>query len=268
MASVGELAERIRRMAAEQRRPNAIDAEWKERPAEGAFRGDVPPDQLANALVEVLPSADVALARYALWLALDGVPNAELPRLVAAAGRIADADARLLTLFLLLPRVGAATPAWVAATEAALRDVGPRASANLEATVDVLRKAVAEPARFSADAALAEGARRFDAGKYFEAHEAWEEWWRPMRGPERDLFRGLINLAVAMNKAREGNPAGVVRLLDRANGLLAPYPARVRGVDLAALRASIARLREQAEEWRAGRRAGLEPGDVPRLSGR
>jgi hypothetical protein len=66
------------------------------------------------------------------------------------------------------------------------------------------------------------GADLFSAGYYWEAHEAWERLWHACgrRGRDADLLKGLIKLAAAGVKAREGNAAGVTRHARRAAELL------------------------------------------------
>jgi hypothetical protein len=58
----------------------------------------------------------------------------------------------------------------------------------------------------------------FNHGYYWEAHEAWEGLWHACgrRGPSADFFKGLIQLAVAGVKVREGKPAGVRKHAARA----------------------------------------------------
>jgi hypothetical protein len=52
------------------------------------------------------------------------------------------------------------------------------------------------------------GARLFDAGDYFEAHEAWEGHWGAGAPEERALTLALIKAAVALHHLRAGNVAG------------------------------------------------------------
>lgn len=61
----------------------------------------------------------------------------------------------------------------------------------------------------------------FNYGYYWEAHEAWESLWHAAerRGLLADFFKGLIKLAAAGVKAREGRPDGVVRHARRAGEL-------------------------------------------------
>ena len=61
----------------------------------------------------------------------------------------------------------------------------------------------------------------FNAGYYWEAHEAWESLWHAAgrTGPLADYLKGLIKLAAAGVKLREHNLAGVERHARRAREL-------------------------------------------------
>jgi hypothetical protein len=56
------------------------------------------------------------------------------------------------------------------------------------------------------------GLELFNGGYYWEAHEAWESLWHACgrAGPAADFLKGLIKLAAAGVKVREGRPRGVV----------------------------------------------------------
>lgn len=58
----------------------------------------------------------------------------------------------------------------------------------------------------------------FNAGFYWEAHEAWERFWNDLgrATPEARFIQGLIHLAAAAVKLREGKPAGVASHTQRA----------------------------------------------------
>lgn len=62
----------------------------------------------------------------------------------------------------------------------------------------------------------------FVRGYYWEAHEEWESIWHAAgrRGSTADVLKGLIKLAAAGVKAREGNADGVRRHALRAVELL------------------------------------------------
>jgi hypothetical protein len=61
----------------------------------------------------------------------------------------------------------------------------------------------------------------FNHGYYWEAHEAWEGLWHACgrSGRTGDFLKGLIQLAVAGVKVREGKPVGVRRHALRAADL-------------------------------------------------
>ncbi|WP_200343155.1 DUF309 domain-containing protein, partial [Rhodovibrio sodomensis] len=84
------------------------------------------------------------------------------------------------------------------------------------------------------------GVDLYNAGYYWEAHEAWEDLWRAAGdGAAAALLHGLIKLAAAGVKAGVGNPRGTARHAGAAAGLFAPLAAgghaRLFGLDPRAL---------------------------------
>jgi len=67
----------------------------------------------------------------------------------------------------------------------------------------------------------------FNAGFYWEAHEAWESFWNALgrTTPEARFVQGLIHLSAACVKIREGKPMGVSRHTKRARELLGELEA-------------------------------------------
>jgi predicted metal-dependent hydrolase len=79
------------------------------------------------------------------------------------------------------------------------------------------------------------GLELFAQGRYFEAHEAWEEEWvRAPRG-ERFFLQALIHFAVALHHRGEGNPEGEARQWRKGLRKLAGYLPRYRGLDTGAM---------------------------------
>lgn len=70
---------------------------------------------------------------------------------------------------------------------------------------------------------LTEAQRLLDAGRPFEAHEVMEDAWKGSPDAERELWRGLAQLAVGLTHRARGNQAGAVSLLTRAAANLEPY---------------------------------------------
>ncbi len=82
--------------------------------------------------------------------------------------------------------------------------------------------------------ALAEAQRLLDAGRPFHAHEVLEDAWKAAPEPERQLWRGLAQLAVGLTHAARGNDRGAARLVERGAGNVAPYAAAPpHGLDVA-----------------------------------
>jgi uncharacterized protein len=94
------------------------------------------------------------------------------------------------------------------------------------------------------------GLELFNAGDYFEAHEELELAWRAEREPVRELYRGVLQIAVAYYHLLRGNYPGAVKMLQRSRIWLGPFPVHCRGIDLAAFRVDYARV--EAELLRLG----------------
>jgi predicted metal-dependent hydrolase len=82
----------------------------------------------------------------------------------------------------------------------------------------------------------AEGLRLFNAGKYFEAHEALEEAWNEETGPVRDLYRGILQIAVVYLHITRRNFNGAVKVYGRSQKWLKDWPAICRGIYVEELR--------------------------------
>lgn len=82
---------------------------------------------------------------------------------------------------------------------------------------------------------LSEGVRLFNEGRFFEAHEVWEELWTPTRGPERLFLQSIIHLAVGLYHTQQRNREGAVRQLRKGLKKLAGYLPEAYGLDTLAL---------------------------------
>ena len=82
------------------------------------------------------------------------------------------------------------------------------------------------------------GVRLFNAGYYWEAHEAWESLWHAhgRQGAEADMLKALIKLAAAGVKYREGQPHGIETHSRRAGAIFRSLrkrtSPRIFGLDL------------------------------------
>jgi predicted metal-dependent hydrolase len=91
------------------------------------------------------------------------------------------------------------------------------------------------------EAELMRGAELFNAGRYFEAHEAWERIWLGASEPDRTIVQGLIQAAAALLHRERNNPRGAMRLWNKARDKLGCAPAAYRGLAIGDLRAALER---------------------------
>lgn len=83
----------------------------------------------------------------------------------------------------------------------------------------------AEGIRRTPDETIVEAQRLLDAGLPFHAHEVFEDAWKTSTGPDRDLWKGLAQLAVGLTHVARGNLRGARTLLQRGAAVIAPYRA-------------------------------------------
>ncbi len=97
-----------------------------------------------------------------------------------------------------------------------------------------------------------EGLALFNAGQFFQAHEAWEELWLSESGPEKMFLQGLIQMAAAFHHHFRGNRRGETSLLAAAMARLGRFPDGHRGLDLGRLRAEVAAWSKLADDGETG----------------
>jgi uncharacterized protein len=100
-------------------------------------------------------------------------------------------------------------------------------------------------------ASIAEALELVRDGRGFEAHELLEDLWRAAGDDERDLYQGLVHVAVATYQESRQNEVGRTRQLEKAIRRLTPYAPAYEGIQIAGL-----------IEWC---RAGLAEGRCPEL---
>ncbi|HTP52042.1 MAG TPA: DUF309 domain-containing protein [Anaeromyxobacteraceae bacterium] len=114
--------------------------------------------------------------------------------------------------------------------------------------------------------ALRRGEALYRQGRYFDAHEAWEEVWRVEHGEVRALLGGLIQVAAALHHALVRHRAiGAARLFAAAQERLAPLGPRADGLDLERLRDEVRRALGAARRWERGEAEGFPAELAPRL---
>lgn len=80
---------------------------------------------------------------------------------------------------------------------------------------------------------LRRGIELFNQGRYWDAHEAWEEAWMPdRRGPDGGFYKGLIQVAAGCLHYGRRNRRGTVNKWRSGADYLRPYLPRHHGLEL------------------------------------
>ncbi|MFI5068036.1 MAG: DUF309 domain-containing protein [Streptosporangiales bacterium] len=96
--------------------------------------------------------------------------------------------------------------------------------------------------------ALALAQRLLDGGRPFHAHEVLEASWKSAPAAERELWRGLAQLAVGLTHAERGNARGAAALLRRGAERVGGYAGTApHGIDAAGISEASAALADQIE---------------------
>jgi hypothetical protein len=80
------------------------------------------------------------------------------------------------------------------------------------------------------------GLELFNQGQYFEAHEELELAWKEDQTAGRELYRAILQVAVAYLQIERQNYSGAIKMFWRVRQWIEPLPERCRGVDVDGLR--------------------------------
>ena len=90
------------------------------------------------------------------------------------------------------------------------------------------------------DLRLARGVDAFNAGRFFAAHEIWEELWLDTVGTEKALLQGLVQIAAGYAKVESGLRGGALKLLAAGTRHIQPFLPEAEGLDLQSLAGAVA----------------------------
>ncbi len=111
------------------------------------------------------------------------------------------------------------------------------------------------------DARLREGIRLFNAGRFFESHESFEDFYSRSEEEHKPFVEGLIQLAAALRLFREfGELRGPVRMVHQAMIRLENYQPSYLGI-------RVTHLIQAMEEWTRQVEADSEAvrGQIPKI---
>lgn len=110
---------------------------------------------------------------------------------------------------------------------------------------------------------LAQALAQFDAGDYFRCHETLEVLWQAEARAVRDVYKGVLMLAVGLHHDARGKRKGSLRPLERAKELLTPFVPACLGLDVASILAACTMLSAHMEN--APEDQPVPPELVPKL---
>ncbi len=89
------------------------------------------------------------------------------------------------------------------------------------------------------DPRIQEGILLFNAGEFFQCHDVLEDFWGELTCPEKPMFQGLIQAAVALFHFEEGNLGGARKMFASCRVYLSPFSPACGGINLERLLAEL-----------------------------
>ena len=105
-----------------------------------------------------------------------------------------------------------------------------------------------------------EGIKLFNAGKFFDAHEELEAAWRAEKDEVRNLYQGILQVAVCYLHITRGNYNGAVKVYGRSVKWLKELPDVCRGIRVGKLRSDAEVVARELEALGAERINAFDPG--------
>jgi predicted metal-dependent hydrolase len=105
----------------------------------------------------------------------------------------------------------------------------------------------------------------FNAGRYHDAHEAFEELWLAGEGADADLYKGLIQASICLHHLAQGNLAGARSLYRGHRRYLAAYQEDGRGLDVARFLADMQAFLRPVLRAAEGETVPFDAARAPRL---
>ena len=98
------------------------------------------------------------------------------------------------------------------------------------------------------DSRLREGIGLFNAGRFFECHESWEDYYQQSQEEHKPFLEGLVQIAAACRIIAELNEVqGPVRMIRQAIIRLENYQPHYLGIRVKALMDALDRWAERIE---------------------
>jgi uncharacterized protein len=109
------------------------------------------------------------------------------------------------------------------------------------------------------------GVAEFNAGRFFEAHDVWEELWRETSGESRIFYQGLIQSAVGLYHLTTGNHRGACSQLRKSLAKLEHYLPAYHGINTQDLVDRVRRCLRDAELPGSAHPVVTDPRPTPQI---
>ena len=106
--------------------------------------------------------------------------------------------------------------------------------------------------------AAIKGMELFNAGEYWLAHEALEEAWKDETGSIRELYRAILQTAVAYLHITRNNYIGAVKVHGKVQKWIHPWPDVCRGIEIGQLRQDLEIVMAEVKRLGPDRLAGFD----------
>jgi uncharacterized protein len=103
-----------------------------------------------------------------------------------------------------------------------------------------------------------EGMKLMNEKKFFEAHEELEIAWNEEKGKVRQLYQGILQMAVTYLHITRGNYDGAVKVYMRSMRWLKDWPAVCRGIQVGQLRKDAEVVMKEVERLGRGNLADFD----------
>jgi predicted metal-dependent hydrolase len=103
-----------------------------------------------------------------------------------------------------------------------------------------------------------EGMKLFNEGKFFEAHEELEIAWNEEKGEVRQLYQGILQMAVTYLHITRGNYDGAVKVYIRSMRWLKDWPQVCHGIEVGQLRKDAEIVIKEVERLGRGNLEGFD----------
>ncbi len=107
------------------------------------------------------------------------------------------------------------------------------------------------------------GVRQFNAHEWYACHETLEQLWLHADGEVRNLYQGIIQVAIALHHWRNGNYNGAMALLNSSIGYLRNVSHPCLWMDVNGLIQQVERLRVELQSNGVAKMQLLAPASFP-----